>query len=139
MKLFVIFLFLFAKSFGCFSQEAPSIITYNKGGTKYFQNNEKLKQKKLKSILLSTPESKVYFRKYQQEKLISLALFIPFVVNIGVVHNERKPAFFSKKNLVFDLITTVTTSAFVYIMVHQFKQLKKSANAYNKAKQLVLY
>jgi hypothetical protein len=135
----IIFLLLFIQSLKCFTQEATGILTYNKGGTKYFQNNEKLRQKKLKSILLSTPESKVYFRKYQQEKLISLALFIPFIVNIGVVHNESKPEFFSKKNLAFDLITTVTTSAFVYIMVHQFKQLKKSANAYNKANQLVLF
>ncbi len=137
MKMSMIILFL--QIFHCYGQQDSSLLTYNKAGTKYYIEDKRVKPKKLKTMLLSNPDSKYFFRKYQQENFIGQAFFIPFFLNVALVHNEAKPQFFSRKNFGVDLLTTLSMVASVYLLAHSFKHLKKSANAYNKAKSLVLF
>jgi hypothetical protein len=142
MKAIILLTFLIQSS-SCLGQIEKDILSYNKAGTKYFQNNERIKQKKLKSILLSIPESKYYFKKYKTEGIIAASSLSMSFLFAFLATQQPSNIVYRKNNEVklfmYGVTSILFNANFLYFFLHRNNQLKKSIQAYNKTKRTVLF
>jgi hypothetical protein len=138
----IIILIFFIKNLSCFAQETPNIITHGKHGLIYYQDGKKLKPKELRSILLSTPESAVYYKKYKTANIIaysSLPMMLLFVM-LAAKQNDGNyyPRTYKTKFLIFAGTSLLFGINAGYFQIKGFKLYKQSLKAYNKTRSLVV-
>jgi hypothetical protein len=137
-----IFLFIATLFFTTLSGQVNNTDSlYAKRG-RYYQQGKKLKPKELKSILLSTPESAVYYKKYKTATIIAVSS-VPIAFLFALLatqksgdivyrkNNENKILMLSITGLLFNINT-------FYFFLHGNRQYKQSIKAYNRTKSLVV-